>query len=73
LITALVNRAVKLRFTWFATVGFIRCFAHPIRRKIELTSLIIYFGMKPLETDGFLIENGLKMIREDVHLIFLTA
>jgi hypothetical protein len=49
LTTARVKRAVKLRFTWFATVGFIRCFAHPIQRKIELVSLIIYFGMKPLE------------------------
>jgi len=48
LTTAQVNKAVKLRFTWFATVGFIRCFAHPIQRKIELVSLIIYFGMKPL-------------------------
>ena len=47
--TARVNRAVKLRFTWFATVGFIRCFAHPIQRKIELYLLVIYFGMKPVE------------------------
>jgi len=46
--TARVNRAMKLRFTWFATVGFIRCFAHPIQRKIELYLLVIYFGMKPL-------------------------
>jgi len=47
--TTPVNRAVKLRFTWFATVGFIRCFAHPIPQKIELYFLVIYFGMKPLE------------------------
>ena len=50
LTTARVNRAVKLRFTWFATVGFIRCFAHPIQRKIELYLLDMYFGMKPLKT-----------------------
>ncbi|MCJ7570594.1 MAG: hypothetical protein MUO82_01780, partial [Candidatus Thermoplasmatota archaeon] len=35
LITALVKSAVKLRFTWFATFGFILFFAHPIQGKDE--------------------------------------
>jgi hypothetical protein len=49
LTTAHVNRAVKLRFTRFATVGFIRCFPHPIQRKLELYLIVIYFGMKPFQ------------------------
>jgi hypothetical protein len=35
LITALVNSAVKLRFTWFATVGLILFFAHPILQRTK--------------------------------------
>ena len=61
LITAQVNSPMKLRFTWFATVGFIRCFAHPISQKIELYLLVIYFGMKPLLRICFYRRNCYKI------------
>jgi len=54
LITALMKRVVKLRFTWFATVGFIRCFAHPILRKTELHFSNYLFRDEAISKDMFL-------------------
>jgi hypothetical protein len=54
LITALVKSAVKLRLTWFATVGLILFFAHPILQRIKASLPNYLFRDEAVSEDMFL-------------------